>query len=79
VSAYLNGEGEQKFLTLNHWEKLKVYWSKLETSKKVKKMSNARSMVKNLTNVGQIGKVGKEVHIASDFANDDYHHHLSNV
>jgi hypothetical protein len=36
-------------------------------------------MVKNLTNVGQIGKVGKEVRLVNDFANDDYHHHLLNV
>jgi hypothetical protein len=42
-------------------------------------MSNARNMVKNLTNVGWIGKARKEVHLVSDFANDGYHHHLFNV
>jgi hypothetical protein len=42
-------------------------------------MSNARSMAKNLTNVGQIDKARKEVHLVSDFANDDYYHHLLNV
>jgi hypothetical protein len=35
-----------------HWERLKVYWSKFETSKKMEQMLNPKSMVKNLTNVG---------------------------
>jgi len=39
-----------------HWEKLKVYWNKLETEKKAKQMSNARSKVKNLANVGHTSK-----------------------
>ncbi len=34
------------------WKKLKVYWSKLETERKAKQMSNARSKVKKLMNVG---------------------------
>ncbi len=42
-------------------------------------MSNARIMVKNLTNVGQTNNARKEVHLVNDFANDDYHHHLLNV
>jgi len=43
-----------------HWEGLKEYWSKLETKKKVEHMSNARSKVKNMANVGQIRKTRKE-------------------
>jgi len=42
-------------------------------------MSNAMNMVKNLTNVGWTCKAGKEARLVSDFANDDYHHHFSNV
>ncbi len=41
-----------------HWEKLKVYWSKLEIKKKAEQMSNARSRVKNLANVGAQAELG---------------------
>jgi hypothetical protein len=46
-----------------HWERLKAYWSKLETKRKVEQMSNAKSKMKNMDNVGQLGKVGKEVRL----------------
>ncbi len=36
--------------------RLKAYWSKLETKRKAKQMSNIKSKVKNLLNVGQLGK-----------------------
>jgi hypothetical protein len=42
------------------WERLKVYWSKHESKRKAKQMSNARSKVKNMGNVGQLGKTKKE-------------------
>jgi hypothetical protein len=35
-----------------HWERLEEYWSKPETKKKVEQMSNVRSQVMNLVNVG---------------------------
>jgi len=46
-----------------HWERLKAYWSKLETKKKVEQMSNAKSKMKNMDNVGQLGKVGKKIRL----------------
>jgi predicted transport protein len=58
-----------------HWEKLKVYWSKLEI-KKVEQMSNAKSKVKNLKNVGHIGKVGMEARLVFLCANICCYHHL---
>ncbi len=48
-----------------HWEKLKVYWNKLEIEKKAKQMSNAKNKVKNLTNVGCTSKVGMEAELVS--------------
>lgn len=35
-----------------HWERLKEYWSKLETKKKAEQMLNVKSKVTNMTNVG---------------------------
>jgi len=37
-----------------HWERLKAYRSKLETKRKVEQMSNAKSKMKNMDNVGQL-------------------------
>jgi hypothetical protein len=48
-----------------HWENLKVYWNKQKTKRKVKQMINVRSLVKNLLNVGQLGRAGKEVQMVS--------------
>jgi hypothetical protein len=39
-----------------HWERLKAYWSKPKTKRKAKQMSNARMKVKNMGDVGQLGK-----------------------
>jgi hypothetical protein len=39
-------------IKLTHWEKLKFYWSDLETKKKVEQMSNTKSKMKNMGNVG---------------------------
>jgi hypothetical protein len=46
------------------WERLKAYWSKHETKRKAKPMSNVRSKVKNMGNVGQLGKTRKEARLA---------------
>ncbi len=48
-----------------HWEKLKVYWNKQKTKRKVKQMINVRSLVKNLLNVGLLGRTRKEVQMVS--------------
>ncbi len=48
-----------------NWEKLKVYWNKLETEKKAKQMSNARSKVKNLANVGRTSKARMKAQLVS--------------
>lgn len=45
------------------WERLKVYWSKHETKRKAKQMSNVRSKVKNMGNVGQLAKTRKEARL----------------
>jgi hypothetical protein len=47
----------------NFLVKLKAYWSKLETKRKAKQMSNTRSKVKNLLNVGQSGITGTEARL----------------
>jgi hypothetical protein len=39
-----------------HWERLKAYWSKPKTKRKAEQMSNTRMKVKNMGNVGQLGK-----------------------
>ncbi len=46
-----------------HWERLKVYCSKPEIEKKVEQMSNAKSKVKSLMNVGQLGKIGAKARL----------------
>jgi hypothetical protein len=43
--------------------KLKAYWSEPKTERKAKQMSNIRSKVKNLQNVGQWGKTGVEARL----------------
>ncbi len=43
-----------------HWEKLKVYWPKLETKKKVEQMNNVKSKMKNMGNVERLGRIGKQ-------------------
>ncbi len=43
--------------------RLKAYWSKPETGRKVKQMSKTRSKMKNLLNVGQSGKTGAEARL----------------
>jgi hypothetical protein len=52
-----------------HWEKLKVYWNKPKTKKEVKHMVNVRNLVKNLSNVGRLGRAGKETRMVSAFDN----------
>ncbi len=42
-----------------HWEKLKSYWFNFKTKKKVEQMSNTKNKVKNMGNVGQLCKTGK--------------------
>jgi len=39
-----------------HWERLKAYWSKPKMKRKAEQMSNSRMKVKNMGNVGQLGK-----------------------
>jgi hypothetical protein len=46
-----------------HWERLKAYWSKHEIERKVKQMSNTRSKVKSLMNVGQLAKARLEARL----------------
>ncbi len=47
-------------IELAHWDRLKEYWSKPKIKKKVEQMSNARSKMKNMANVGRTGKARKE-------------------
>jgi hypothetical protein len=47
-------------IKLPHWERLKTYWSKLEIERKVEQMSIARNKLKNMGNVGQMGKTRKK-------------------
>lgn len=47
-------------IELAHWERLKEYWSKPKTKKKVEHMSNVRSKVTNMANVGRTRKARKE-------------------
>jgi hypothetical protein len=53
-------------IELAHWERLKVYWSKLETEKKVEQMNNVKSKMKNMGNVGRLGRVGKQTRLVVD-------------
>ncbi len=50
-------------IELVHCERLKVYWSKPMTIKKVEQMSNYRSEAKNLMNVRRSEKVRKKTRL----------------
>jgi hypothetical protein len=47
-------------IELARWEKLKVYWSKLEIERKAEHMINVMNLVKKLSNVGRLGRARKE-------------------
>ena len=48
------------FIKPDQWARLCEYWAKPETEQKAQAMSNARKQVKNQSNVGEVGKAGKE-------------------
>jgi hypothetical protein len=50
-------------IELDFLVRLKAYWSKPEIERKAKQMSNTRSKVNNLLNVGQSGKTGLEARL----------------
>ena len=58
---YLSGKKDcPVFIEPDQWARLCEYWSKPETERKAQLMAQARSLVKNTSNVGRIGKAGKE-------------------
>jgi len=57
-------------IELAHWEKQKSYWSNLETEKKAEQMSNTKSKVMNMGNVGRLSKIGKDAKLI--FVNQPY-------
>ena len=55
------------FIEPDQWARLCEYWSKPETEQKAQMMANARKNVKNFSNVGRSGKVGKEAQLVRTY------------
>jgi hypothetical protein len=77
-AQYMVGEKDCPInIELVGWERLKAYWSKHETKRKAKQMSNAWNKVKNMGNVGQLDKTRKETRLV--FVAQPYQNYINIV
>ena len=61
---FLSGKKECPiYIEPDQWTRLCSYWSKPETEQKAMRMANARRLVKKQSNVGRVGKAGKEAQL----------------